>query len=38
MHEMQEEREDEEIERTYQEKEAWIRPKTWREEGFWWKV
>ena len=27
----------EEIESTYQEKEAWIRLKTWREEGFWWK-
>ena len=28
---------DEEIESTYQVKEVWIRPKTWKEEGFWWK-
>ena len=37
MHQMHEEWEEEEILNTYQEIKAWIRPKSRREEGFWWK-
>ena len=38
MHERHEKGEKERIKKTYQEIEAWVRSKSWREERYWWKM